>query len=380
MRILYESLFFDATEPGEVRGPGHVIYRVLREAGVDLQLLGPPVRPPWLLERLLRKLYRRLTGRRYLRFYLSQASRASAALTAAAVDSRPDAVVTMFPAALWRYDAPAPAVYRVDVTYTALAREYPEYGYSRLMAGLAGRFQARACRRSTLLVTHSDWSRACLEREYRVPREKIRVFPNVGGLPPEALTGTADVRELAPPLNLLLVGLDGYRKGLDVAMEAVRILNESGIEARLTVCGLRGRDTAVVRFVGPYDKGRFEELALYSDLYREAHLLLHPARFDPSPMVVAESAAFGVPTVTHAVGGLGASVEDGRTGVVLAPRSPAEAYARAVAALVDEPDRYRRICQGARRRYGRELSWSRFGENLLTVLQEAVAIDRRCAG
>jgi len=378
MRVLYESLFFDATGPGKVRGPGHVIYRVLCEAGVDLELLGPPVRPSWLLERLVHRVYRRLTGRRYLRFHLSQASRASAALTAAAADLRPDVVVTMFPAALWRYGAPAPAVYRVDTTYAALARDYPEYGYSALMSGLASRFQARACRRSALLVTHSDWSRGCLEREYGIPREKIRVFPNTGGLPPEALRGTkGSDRKLSPPLRLLLVGLDARRKGLDVAVEAVRILNESGIETRLTVCGLRGEDTAFVRFVGPLDKGVPEELELYSGLYQKSHLLLHPARFDPSPMVVAEAAAFGVPAVTHAVGGLPAAVEDGRTGIVLAAQSSAEAYARAVTDLLAEPDRYRRLCRGARERYDQELSWNRFGENLLAVLEEAAAPGRR---
>jgi glycosyltransferase involved in cell wall biosynthesis len=283
----------------------------------------------------------------------------------------------MFPAALWRYDAPAPAVYRVDTTYTALAREYPEYGYSPWMAGLAGRFQARAGARSALLVTHSDWSRGCLEREHRTPAEKIRVFPNTGALPPEVLPAELGVRELSSPLRLLLVGLDGHRKGLDVAVETLRILNESGIEARLTVCGLPGQDTPLVRFVGPYDKDRGEELALYASLYRETHLLLHPARFDPSPLVVAEAAAFGVPALTHAVGGLGASVEDDRSGVVLAPRSGAEVYARSVAALLADADRYRRLCRGARQRYDRELSWNRFGENLMRVLEEASALGRR---
>lgn len=373
MRVLYESLFFDATRPGAVRGPGHVIYRVLREAGVELEVLGPPARPSWLLERLVHKAYRRLTGRRYLRFHLSQASRASSVLTRTAAASRPDVVVTMFPAALWRYAAPAPAVYRVDTTYAALAREYPEYGYSGLMAGLASRFQARACRRSALLLTHSGWSRASLEREYGMPRDKIRIFPNTGGLPPEALEGTAGtVRELSPPLNLLLVGLDAHRKGLDTAVDAVRILNESGIETHLTVCGLRGEDSGRVRFVGPFHKDRPEELKTYTDLYRESHLLLHPARFDPSPMVVAEAAAFGVPAVTHAIGGLPTAVEDGRTGIVLAAQSPAEAYARAVALLLAEPDRYRCLCRGARERYDQELSWARFGQNLVTVLREAV--------
>lgn len=376
MKILYESLFFDPTSPRDARGPGHVIHRLLEASGVEVEVLGPPAPRPWAAERFFRKLHRRLTGRRYLRFPLSQAMRASAVLNEAVARWRPDVVLTMFPAALWRYRGATPVVYRVDVTYEALDREYPDHGWSPFMARLAARFQARACLRSTLLVTHSEWSRKSLEDGYGIPREKIRVFPNTGGLAPETIPTAPEPQDREPPLELLFVGLDARRKGLDLAIETVRLLNETGLEARLTVCGLPGRDTPELRFVGPFDKSRPEELDAYAGLYREAGLLLHPARFDPSPMVTAEAAAHGLPVVTRDVAGLSASVIDGETGLVLPADAPAGAYARAIRELVEDPARYRRLGRGARERYDRQLAWDRFGERLLAALSDATRLGR----
>ncbi|MDA8016072.1 MAG: glycosyltransferase [Thermoanaerobaculia bacterium] len=389
MRVLYESLFFDATQPHAVRGPGHVMYRALERASdVELRCLGPPTPRPWLAERALRRIYRRATGRRYLRFLLSQAARASSILNREVEAWRPDVVLTMFPAALWRYRGKAPAIYRVDTTYQALAREYPEHGYSRLMASAAARFQARACRRSRLLLTHSDWSRNCLRREYGIRDDLIRVFPNTGGLPPTILgemsRGAEIRRESLLPLNLLFVGLDAHRKGLDTTLETVRRLRSQGLDCRLQICGLQADAAGSeiedgVTYLGLYDKSNPDELENYAELYRRAHLLIHPARFDPSPMVVAEAAAFGVPTVTHDVCGMTSLVVDGQTGVVLPAGSRGSEFAEAIHKLTEDTDRYHALRRGARERYDQHLSWDRFGAHLMKALEDVSEHSPRSA-
>lgn len=373
MRVLYESQLIDVTTPSLARGPGHVIFQVLRQAEVELRVLGPPPAPLWRLETLARKIYRRLTSRPYLRFPWTQAVRNSANLDAEVETWKPDVVLTMFPAALYRYRAQAPAVYRVDATYGAMLRDYPAYGYSPFMARMAARLQARACRNSTLMVTHSTWCRSCLEQEYNIPADKIRVFANVSGLPPEALPESLEVRKGpgTPPFELLFIGVDRRRKGLDIALDVVRRLNQTGHRARLTVCGITGDDSPNVRFVGPYDQHIPDDMQAYLRLFESSDLLLHPTHFDTWAMVTSEAAAFAVPTLTNAVAGMSSSVLDDETGVVLPKRSDARSYATAIIRLMDDPELLARLRQGARARYERELSWDRFGDNLLTTLREA---------
>ena len=86
----------------------------------------------------------------------------------------------------------------------------------------------------------------------------------------------------------------------------------------------------------------------------------------------AEAAAFGTPTITNNTGGLGTSVLDGVSGIVLPKGSPPEAYVRAITDLVNDPERYQRLCQTTRERYEKELNWDVAGKRLVTILEEAV--------
>jgi glycosyltransferase involved in cell wall biosynthesis len=173
---------------------------------------------------------------------------------------------------------------------------------------------------------------------------------------------------------LLLVGRNYHRKGIDIAIDVVHRLNAAGIQAELTVCGTQGPADEFVRFVGPFQKSIPEQLEQYVDLYRKAHLLIHPALFEAAGIVPGEAAAFGTPTVTNNSGGLGTTVENDVSGIVLPKGSPAEAYVKAISKLINDPQRYYLLCQTSRERYERELNWGvankRFGEILRQVVQE----------
>ena len=62
------------------------------------------------------------------------------------------------------------------------------------------------------------------------------------------------------------------------------------------------------------------------NFFHKAHLLLHPARFDASPIVTSEAAAFSTPTITNNSGGIATSVKHGVSGIVLARKSKPASY------------------------------------------------------
>ncbi len=291
LRILYESLLHDPTRRDNLRGPAYAIYRALETAGTDLHVLGPRGDVPALWERVFKRTYRRLTGRRYLRFPLTQSRRLTRRLETEISRLNPDAVITMFPAAISHLTPGVPVVYRLDATYRSLVEEYPRYGYGPTMANAACRMQRRACQRSTRLVTHSEWCRNSLERDYRVSSVKIRVFGNPGALPPQSIPTQVESRALpkSRPLRLLSVGMDPHRKGFDIAIDCLLRLRERGIDAELVLCGVEGQDGEGIRYVGPFNKAHEEELGRYVDQYSRADLLLLPTRWDPWAMVISEA-------------------------------------------------------------------------------------------
>jgi D-inositol-3-phosphate glycosyltransferase len=73
-----------------------------------------------------------------------------------------------------------------------------------------------------------------------------------------------------------------------------------------------------------------------STYYRAADVCIVPSRSESFGLVALEAAACGTPVVAAAVGGLLTLVEDGRTGLLIDERDPAE-YAAAVRTILDTP-------------------------------------------
>ena len=216
-----------------------------------------------------------------------------------------------------------------------------------------------------------------------MPINRIIVYPEPSALPDHVVPKEINIQDwkmLKEPLRLLLVGRDYRRKGIDIAIDVVHRLNAAGTRSELIICGAQGQADEFVRFVGPFKKSIPDQLDQYVELYRQAHLLIHPALFDAGPIAPGEAASFGTPTITNDVGGMSTTVIDGVSGVVLPKWSPPDAYVKAIIELVRNPERYYTLCQKARDRYERELNWrvveKRFGEILRQVVQEHQSMKR----
>ena len=107
-------------------------------------------------------------------------------------------------------------------------------------------------------------------------------------------------------------------------------------------------------------------------LFRQAHLLIHPALFEAAGIVPGEAAAFATPTITNDTGGLGTTVLHGESGIVLPRSSPAEAYVEVIHDLCTHPRKYFELCLKTRQRYERELNWASAGKRLGEILQRVV--------
>ncbi len=376
MRVIYAAYRHDPLDPDLGSGVDHGLFTSVRAAGAQMRIVGPFRNPASVVERGIARLYRRLIGKRWSKFHLSLLLRAGHALNRTERTAGAAAILTMFPASLAFYTGRTATVYVVDATYSAANRDYPGYGFGRIPRRFDAWVQKRALKRSTHVVTHSEWCRGELMREYGIPAAGITVIAMPAAIPQDRVPGAVEVlgaKALESPLRLLFVGRPPHRKGLDIALRIVEGLNATGVSARLTVCATDAGESPHVRSVGPFRKADATELARYLSLYQRAHLLIHPARFEPAGIVPGEAAAFGTPTVTNDVGGLATTVEDGVSGIVLPGHSPAESYVRVISDLIRTPRRYHALCESSRARYERELNWSAAGNRLFDVLSRVCA-------
>jgi glycosyltransferase involved in cell wall biosynthesis len=126
--------------------------------------------------------------------------------------------------------------------------------------------------------------------------------------------------------GLLFVGRLVSRKGIDVAVEALRDLRDRGERETLTICGdgpERETLEAKVRQLKLEDAVHFEGWSSPEELaekYRNAAATLVPSRKEPFGIVALESIASRCPVVASNVGGLPEAVGD--CGILVEPESP----------------------------------------------------------
>ena len=120
--------------------------------------------------------------------------------------------------------------------------------------------------------------------------------------------------------------------------------------------------------------GALSSLAL-ARVVAACDLFVWPALDEPLGMAMLESQALGVPVVATAARGVADVVHHGRTGLLLDAPSPAD-FARAVAGLLDDPDRRRRLAAAGPRVVAERHSFDAFSGQIGRCLVEAAALRR----
>lgn len=163
------------------------------------------------------------------------------------------------------------------------------------------------------------------------------------------------------PLRIAAVGMLGATKGHDVLLEALALMRDRGIPAEVDVAGEgpeRGRLEAIIARRSLRGIARLRGAmpnAEIRSLLRAAHVSVLACRvtpdgdFDGIPVALMEAMATARPVVTCAVSALPELVEDGISGIVVAPERP-DLLADALARLASDPELRSRLGQGARRR------------------------------
>jgi glycosyltransferase involved in cell wall biosynthesis len=357
----------------------HDWYMTFKNHGIELRVIGPYSNLEAFWTRLFKKLYKKFTGLNYAKFRLSTTYALSRKLNHTVKHYKPDLIFSIWPNFFVFYRNIIPIVYRVDTCLYGQQLEYKTYG--RFAMKITEWEEQRAFNNTTLIITHSDWSKNIISQRYGIDTNKILVFPVPSSLPQSIIPGQISIqlkKKIEFPLRLLLVGRVYERKGIDIAIKVAEILNQSGISTELTVCGIQEKiKNSFVRFVGPFKKSVPAQLCQYISLYEKAHFLIHPARFEAAGIVPSEAAAFGTPTITNDAGGLATTVADKISGIVLPKHSPAEEYVTVIKRLIQTPHRYYELCRTTRQRYEKELNWEVAGRKLVEIIHQVVRERRR---
>ncbi|RJP26959.1 MAG: glycosyltransferase family 1 protein [Actinobacteria bacterium] len=172
--------------------------------------------------------------------------------------------------------------------------------------------------------------------------------------------------------NLVFVGRDEPRKGLEVLLRALPLVRESHPEVRLLVVGVEEYASTCE---GVAWLGRLAD-DLVPAAYRSAKIMISPALgMESFGIVLLEAMASGVPVVASDIPGYRAVLEDGVQGRLFPP-GDYRALARALSGLIEDDAGREAMAESALARAAM-FSWENLVEDVEAAYGDAMSIHGR---
>jgi phosphatidylinositol alpha 1,6-mannosyltransferase len=268
---------------------------------------------------------------------------------------------------------------RVSSYHTDFSRYTAEYGIGWLRQPVMS-YIARFHRRSLRTYTPSAPSREDLLRNGLRDVEVWGRGVDINAYSPKYRNAALRERlQLGDRFTFVYVGRLAAEKNAETIVEAyakaIKVLPPDS--TRLVVAGAGPREAAVraaapegVIFLGYLDRHR--DLPA---LYASSNAFLFASLTETLGLVVLEAMASGLPVIASPAGGVADHLRDGVNGIAYPPRD-ADAMAAAMVALATDPERTRRLSEGARRT-AETLSWDHELDRLDVSYREVLSREKR---
>ncbi len=373
MRVGFVSIEDAASEESWSGTPLNML-RALRSAtGVDVELISPlRLTCKWIYLPL--KLWYKVIGRNFewrrqplsLRCFAGQVERA-------ARQQKLDVIVSTSSIPVARLREGTPVIFWTDANFHAMDGYYTMNLCSQTQR--AGRRQEEmALRRADFACYASQWAADGAKQIADAARVKVLPFgPNlrIHHVRNDVEQWIRERRTARPKgCNLLFVGRNWTRKGGDIAVETARRMNEAGILTTLSIVG--GAPPCplppfveVIGFINKRDPADYERLL---ELYRTSDIFILPSRAEPFGIVAAEAAAFGLPALVSATGGLAETVCDGVSGFRLPLDADPTQWASKAQMILDDYDAF---AFNAYNEFAIRLNWNTSIHAMVELMQHA---------
>lgn len=228
--------------------------------------------------------------------------------------------------------------------------------------------------RAALNLRSSHWAADSVVKDYGYDPAKTYVIEFGANIDDNDLVSDTLKYTEGETVNILFSGVEWKRKGGDVAVETVRLLNEQGVKARLVIAGIRElpqqyAGLPYIDYVGFLNKNNPEQYRRYVQLWKEATLFLLPTQAECSAIVYCEASAYGVPIFTYDTGGTGDYVIDGVNGYKLPPSAGAADFAACIRRNLNTAS-LQALHDGGQRLYREKLSWPAWSRRFREIMEE----------
>ena len=226
---------------------------------------------------------------------------------------------------------------------------------------------------STKIIYTSEWIKHKAIETYNIDPNKIEVVELGANIPwPDKYSINIDM----VVCRLVFIGTNWEKKGGDKVLQTYRLLKTGGFSCSLTIIGSTPKEIpdadenlTIIPFL---NKEKKEHLDRLCKILSESHFLVLPTEFDAYGIVFCEASAYGVPSITSNVGGVGQPVHEEKNGFLLPSDATAQDYAEKIKTVFNDRENYTRLRVSSRREFETRLNWDVWGEKVNIILEDTV--------
>ena len=251
-------------------------------------------------------------------------------------------------------------------------------GFSRLLnkTEVAHEIERCAFENCTKVFTSSDASANTIKRFYaNLDSSKIKVVPlgaNLDKIPSKKeVMGNIHCKDMTV-CKVLFVGVDWDRKGADIVVKTIELLHNGGFPIELHLVGLREIPLSLPSYVinhGFINKMEKSGMAKLVELYKSSHFMFVPSRGEAYGLVFCEASAYGLPSVSHSVGGITTIVKDGENGKLFPLGTEPVTFAKYIRETFTDKTAYKELSFRTYCRFAEHLNWHVAGNMLVREMK-----------
>lgn len=266
-------------------------------------------------------------------------------------------------------DSNKKVIYLSDATYSSLLNYY-FFNTPTKTIKIRNTEEKNSLDLASKVVLASDWAKKRAIKDYKIDPKKIEVIKFGANMPDKF---NFEFKQAKSNINLLCVGVDWNRKGIEIACETVQLLNQRNLQWKfnLTVVGVekpKNKKFNRCQFIGKLNKNNKNELEKLEQIYLNSDIFILPTKAECAGIVFCEASMFGLPSITYDTGGVPSYVSNGENGYCLSPTATANDFADKIQSILDENE-LTNLSISARTFYERELNWDKWRMKFNSLLK-----------
>jgi glycosyltransferase involved in cell wall biosynthesis len=272
---------------------------------------------------------------------------------------KPDVVLAFFPYQIAYVKTNIPIVIWTDATFQLLLEGYAAYRFCKESVKQAIKIESRAFNTASLILFSSTWALKSAKVEYGLPEKKLALLSYGANTEPQF-----PIQNIVSKDNgfckLLFIGVEPVRKGVAKALAVAEYLHENGLKVSLTIIGPPPDEMynkPYVRFLGRVLKDTPQGFETIKQEYLSSHFFILPSIGDATPIVFCESCSYGLPIITHDVGGISDMVKNNENGFIFSLDAQPSQMAEVIKKYFSDEEKYRILSAKTLEFYKNNLNW-----------------------